>query len=63
MKIEISLSQWSVIQNALVDDIEDFKKTAELETSNEASRTFLYEAAERRERVLKALQEQIKGQF
>lgn len=63
MKIEISLSQWSVIQNALVDDIEDFKKTAELETSNEASRTFLYEAAERRERVLKALQEQIKEQF
>lgn len=63
MKIEISLSQWSVIHNALVDDIEDFKKTAELETSNEASRTFLYEAAERRERVLKALQEQIKEQF
>lgn len=63
MKIEISLSQWSVIQNALVDDIEEFKKTAELETANEASRTFLYEAAERRERVLKALQEQIKGQF
>lgn len=63
MKIEISLSQWSVIQNALVDDIEEFKKTAELETSNEASRTFLYEAAERRERVLKALQEQIKEQF
>lgn len=63
MKIEISLSQWSVIQNALVDDIEEFKKTAELETSNEASRTFLYEAAARRERVLKALQEQIKGQF
>ncbi|MBW7571020.1 hypothetical protein [Succinivibrio faecicola] len=63
MKIEISLSQWSVIQNALVDDIEDFKKTAELETSNEASRTFLYEAATRRERVLKALQEQIKEQF
>jgi hypothetical protein len=63
MKIEITLTQWTVIKGALEDDIKDFRQTAELDTATEQSRKFLHEAADRREQVLKDLQEQINNQF
>ena len=60
MKIDITRTQWTVIKCALESDIQDFRKTAELDTATEQSSKILYEAAERREQVLKELQEQVK---
>lgn len=60
MKIEITLTQWTLIKGALEDDIKDFRQTAELDTATDQSRKFLLEAAERREQALKELQEQVK---
>jgi hypothetical protein len=60
MKIEISAWHWSVIKDALVENIEDYRNTALLDTATEDTREILLKAAERREQVLNDLQEQVK---
>ena len=60
MKIEISSWHWSVIKDALVENIEDYRNTALLDTATEGTREILLKAAERREQVLNYLKEQLK---
>lgn len=60
MKIEITLTQWTLIKGALESDIQDYRQTAALDSATDQSRKFLLEAAERREQALKELQEQVK---
>ncbi len=60
MKIEISAWHWRIIKDALVENIEDYRNTALLDTATEDTREILLKAAERREQVLNDLQEQVK---